>query len=105
MKRYIRSAVRPWKTKFTVHWLSPEGEDCLLGGANSLSAAGDIEKDQAQELFENPFETNKRKFLFLSNMYIWDETTQSVVEDYEADEYVDNLMSELDSRRHGRENW
>lgn len=99
MKRYIQSGVSPWKTKYTVHWISPDGKDCLLGGSNSIAGANQIARDQAKEIFENPWETDDRIFHFLENIYIVDVNTEEDVMDIETEEYIDNLMSEIDSRR------
>lgn len=95
MKRVIVSAVSPWKTKYTVHWLSPEGKDCLLGGSNSLEEAVHIGADQANELLENPWETDKRRLLFLENMYI---AEGDRVIDTELDDITDGMMSMISSR-------
>ena len=98
MKRWIHAAVRPWKVKYEVHWLSPDGKDCLLAGSNNLDEAVKLGEKQAQELFESPFETDDRKFLFLKEMYIYDKENDRVV-DTDLDDYTDNLMSEIDSRK------
>ncbi len=95
----VNAAVSTWKTRYRVHWISPEGEDYLLGGSKSFEEAQDIAKDQAFELFDSPFESNKRKFHFLDSIYIVD--TENGNEDamsYETEEYIDNLMSEIDSK-------
>ena len=99
----VKGAASPWKVKYEVHWISPEGKDCLLGGSNDINEANDIAIEQAKELFESPFETNERKFKFLESMYILDKDPWKVghSEDamlYEAEDVIDNLMSELDSR-------
>lgn len=95
MKRVIVSAVSPWKTKYTVHWLSPEGKDCLLGGSNSLEEAVQIGADEANELLENPWETDERRLLFLENMYI---AEGDRVIDTELDDITDGMMSMISSR-------
>ena len=95
MKRVIVSAVGPWKTKYTVHWLSPEGKDCLLGGSNSLEEAVQIGADEANELLENPWETDERRLLFLENMYI---AEGDRVIDTELDDITDGMMSMISSR-------
>ena len=97
MKRLIRSAVSPWKTKYRIYWMSPEGKNCLLGSSNSIKEAENIAREQAQGIFESPFETDERKFLFLQNLEIIDEENERLVET-EAEDYIDMLMSELDSR-------
>ena len=97
MKKWIHAAVKPWKVKYEVHWLSPDGKDCLLAGSNSLDEAVRLGENQADQLFVSPFETDNRKYLFLKEMYIYDKENDRVV-DTDLDEYTDNLMSELDSR-------
>lgn len=99
MKRLVRASYSPWKTRYSVHWISPDGRDCLLGGSNSLSEANRIAKEQADEIFESPWETDERKFRFLENMYILDNETESDDNmSFETEEYIDNLMSEIHSR-------
>lgn len=98
MKRWIHAAVSPWKTKYEVHWISPDGKDCLLGGSKTVEEANRIARDQAKQIFESPFETDDRKFHFLENLYVVDVDTEEDVMDIETDDYIDGLMSELDSR-------
>ena len=97
-RRKITAAVTPWKTRYEVHWVSPDGNDCLLGGSNSFDGAQKIALNQAQEIFESPFETDERKFHFLDNLYIWDMEADQEAMSYETEEQIDNLMSEIDSR-------
>lgn len=104
MKRWIHStnisaAVSPWKTRYEVHWISPDGKDCLLGGSKTFEGAQDIARDQADQIFDNPWETNERKFKFLENMYIYDaENGDEDAMSVETEEYIDNLMSEIHSK-------
>ena len=95
MKRVIKSSIYPWKTRYTVHWLSPDGKDCLLAGNNDLDKAVDSGIKQAKELLESPFETDERKMKLLEHMYIAD---GDKVIDTELDDITDGMMSELDSR-------
>lgn len=95
MKRVIKSSIYPWKTRYTVHWISPDGKDCLLAGNNTLEGAVESGVEQAKELLESPFETDERKMLFLQNMYVAD---GDKVIDTELDDITDGMMSELDSR-------
>lgn len=97
MKKWIHAAMRPWKVRYEVHWLSPDGKDCLLAGSNDLEEAVRLGKNQARQILESPFETDDRKYLFLKEMYIFDKVDQRVV-DTDLDDYTDNLMSKLDSR-------
>lgn len=95
MKRVIVSAVHPWKTRYTVHWMSPDGKDCLLGGTNNLEEAIQIGSDQVDELLDNPWETDERRLLFLENMYI---AEGDRVIDTDLDNIVDGVMSMISSR-------
>ena len=98
MKILIKASY-PWKTRYSVHWVSPDGKDCLLGGSNSLPEANRIARDQADEIFRNPWETGERKLHFLDTMYILDTETES--DDnmtYETEDYIGNLMFEISSR-------
>ena len=98
MKILIKASY-PWKTRYSVHWISPDGKDCLLGGSNSLPEANRIAKDQAAEIFKNPWETDERKLHFLDNMYILDTETESDDNiSFETEEYIGNLMFEISSR-------
>jgi len=94
----VDSSVSPWKTKYTVHWISPDGNDCLLGGSNSYEEADKIGVEQARHIFESPFETDQRKKLFLMNMYMYDEEEGKEIDGREMDDVADMLMSEIDSR-------
>lgn len=101
MKKMIKNAVSPWKTRYTLHWLSPDGRDCLLGGSNNLDEIISNGFEQVKELLENPWETDERRLLFLQNMNIIDEQTKEPMKDprvYDFEDYVDGTMSELDSR-------
>lgn len=95
MYRIIRSAVTPWKTRYTVHWLSPDGKDCLLAGNNTLEGAIQSGVNQVEDLLESPWETDERRLLFLENMYI---AEGDEVIDTELDDYVDGVMSMISSR-------
>lgn len=98
MKRWIHAAVNPWKTKYEVHWVSPDGNDCLLGGSKTIDGAQDIARNQADRIFDSPFETNERKLHFLDNLYIWDVENDEEAMLVDTEEYIDNLMSEIHSR-------
>ena len=88
------------KTAYEVHWQSPRtGYDCLLGGSNNISDANRIAKNQAKEIFDNPWETAEDKFKFLDSMYVLNTASEDAdCMDLETEEYVDNLMSQLDSQ-------
>ena len=99
MKRWIHAAVSPWKTRYAVHWISPDGKDCLLGGSKTSEGANEIAREQADHIFSSPWATNEDKFHFLESIYIYDsETGSEDAMDMETEDYIDNLMSEIDSR-------
>jgi len=91
----VYSAVGPWKTRYTVHWMSPDGRDCLLAGNNDLEEAVQSGINQVEELLDSPWETDERRLLFLENMYI---AEGDRVIDTELDDYVDGVMSFIQSR-------
>lgn len=91
MKRVIKSAsYMGYKYRYEVHWMTPSGEDKLLGGSKSLSGAEKIALDQLDHIYENPWETPQRKRLFIENCYIYDSeldadvTTDAVVDKEDA---------------------
>ena len=107
MKKYIKTSFSPHaatrtmmgKTRYNVHWISPDGQDCLLGGSATIDGANKIARDQADHIFDSPFETNERKMIFLENIYIVEKGKESSdCMDVDTEEYIDNLMSELHSR-------
>ena len=93
MKRYLTP------TLYEVHAQSPRtGFDCLLGGSTNLADANRIAKRQAKQLFESPWEAVEDKFKFLESIYVLNtESEHSDCMSYETEEYIDNLMSQLDS--------
>ena len=99
MKRYIKSAsFGGYKYQYEVHWVSPDGEDELLGASKTLKGAVDIAIRQINRVAENPFEEDERKYHFIDNTYIYDAKSDRVIDDYTLEEAQDNLMSMLDSR-------
>lgn len=100
MKRVIKASYGYYKTRYEVHWISPDGNDKLLGGSKTEEGANEIAQEQAKEIFESPWESDKRKFHFLENLYIVDTETEQDVETIDTADYIDSLMSELDSRMH-----
>lgn len=100
MKRYISSGFTPWKTRYQVHWVSPDGKDCLLGGSNDINKVNEMTMNQARSLFDSPWESKVRKLKFLDSLYVVDVETEEDAMSYEAEEYIDSLMSELESGMH-----
>ncbi len=98
MKKLIKASVVPWKVKYQVHWISPDGKDCLLGGSNNIEEANRIAEEQARELFESPFETPERKHHFLDSLYVVEVETEQDAMLTDTEDAIDSLMSELDSR-------
>lgn len=95
MKRYIKSAVNPWKTKYEVHWISPDGKDCLLGGSNNELEANQIARNQARQIFESPFETPERKVHFLDTIYIIENGIEYDAMTSETEASIEYLISKL----------
>lgn len=98
MKRMIRSSVSPWKVKYSVHWISPDGKDCLLGGSNSIEEANAIAKKQVIHIFDSPFETDERKLHFIENLYIVENDTERDAMLTDTEDFIDRYLSALDSR-------
>lgn len=95
MKILVKASY-PWKTRYSVHWISPDGKDCTIGGSNSVSEANRIAKEQAAEIFKNPWETDERKLHFLDSIYILDTETESDDNiSFETEEYIDKLISKI----------
>lgn len=94
----ITASVGPWKVKYQVHWISPDGNDCLLGGSNNIEEANRIAEEQARHIFESPFETPERKHHFLDTLYIVDLDTERDAMLTDTEDAIDSLMSELDSK-------
>ena len=100
MKKYIKSAnYGGYHFRYEAHWISPSGNDKLLGGSHTLKGAEQIAMNQAEELFNNPFEDDSRKLVFLESLYLYDSETDKDCTTYDLDDYVDRLMSEIDSRK------
>ena len=98
--RYIKSSnYCGYDFRYEVHWMTPSGQDKLLGGSHTLEGAQEIAFNQAQRIFESPWEDDNRKFLFLQNLYMYDSETQQECTTYDVEDYVDRLMSEIDSRK------
>lgn len=85
--------------RYSVYVIASDGRNIRLGGSKTLEGAEEIGINQAKQVFENPWMTNKEKFRYLENMYIADDDEEHEVSTYEFDDYVDGLMSELDSRK------
>ena len=100
MKIRINEAnLGPYKYRYEVR-----GNGILYGAAKDIKEAEQIMMDQAYDIFDSPWEDNRTKFRKLSAIHIVDSETGSTIgpttpDDYlTADDYVDNLMSELHSR-------
>lgn len=86
-----------YKYQYGVH-AHPQGRDITLGGSKTLDGAVEIAINQAQQLFENPWMSDKEKYDYLETMYIADDDAEEIVEPANFDDFVDELMSELHSR-------
>lgn len=88
-----------YKYVYGVHVINPKtGADQLLGGSKDLAGASRIAKDQAKQVFTNPWMSAQQKYDYLENMYISDDDKYVESGTAEFDDYVDELMSELDSK-------
>lgn len=91
----ITAAVNPWKVRYEVHWISPDGKDCLLGGANDIDEVNAIAINQANDLYDNPFETPERKVEFLLNLYIVATGTEEDAMLTSTEDYIDDLIRRI----------
>ena len=91
----ITAAVKPWKVQYEVHWISPDGKDCLLGGANDIDEVNAMAINQANELYNNPFETPERKVEFLLNLYIAATGTEDDAMLTSTEDYIDDLIRRI----------
>lgn len=100
MYRVIKSAsYMGYKYRYEVHWMTPKGEDKLLGASDDLNHAEKIALDNLDRIYESPFENDRNKLLFIENCYIYDaETDQEVTTDAVIDK-EDALMSMINSRK------
>lgn len=107
MKRYVKTSFSPHaaamqmvgKTKYEVHWITPDGEDCLLGGSPNIESANRIAMNQAERIFESPWESKENKFKILDSIYIYEKSSDRDGMLPDTYDYIDGLMSELHSRR------
>lgn len=84
------------KTKYKIRWISPDGNDCLLGGSNDYDEANNIAIEQAKELLNNPFESKERKSTFIKGIYIRNEETKEREElKEEAKQKLKGLIAKL----------
>ena len=91
----------PYRYRYEVNG-SVNGEKVLYGASKILDGAERIAKRHAFEIFDNPWETTNNKLRILANISIIDEETGKDVTTPEIEDYIDSLMSELDSRPKSR---
>ena len=91
----VKCAVVPYKTKYSCHWISPEGKDCLLGGSNDINDINETARKQAKHIFDNPWETNERKLHFLEELYVVEDSTERDAMLEETEDYINKLINEL----------
>lgn len=77
---------------------APNGTDKILAGSKTLEGAVSSGIKQAQQVFENPWMSNKEKFDYLNTMYLANDDEEEIVETEDFDNFIDNLMSELHSK-------
>ena len=83
--------------KFGVH-AHPQGRDIILGGSKTLEGAEQIAINQVDELLENPWMSDKEKFDYMDTIYIANDAEEVEVDAPNFDDYVDGVMSEINSR-------
>lgn len=83
--------------KFSVN-AYPNGRNILLGGSDTTEGAEKIAINQAQQVFENPWMTDKEKYDYIKTIYIVDDENEEEANTIEFDNYTDELLSELSSR-------
>ncbi len=93
MKRYLTPAM------YEVHWKSPrKGIDYLLGSSTNIAGANSIAKRQAKRLVDTPWEPAEDKVTCLKSMYVLNiESGDRDCMDLSTEEYVDNLISQLEA--------
>ena len=100
MKKYIKSAnLGPYKYRYSVKATTPEGRQYLLGASKDVDGASDIAMHQADEIFDNPWMDESEKFQRLESIVIVDDDTKTDVTPADVEDYIDALMSEINSRR------
>jgi len=102
LKKYVRTAnYGPYKYRYEIRTISPyTGKSVLRGASRSLINANEICIRQADAIFDNlVFDGPENTFKFLDNLYIYDAVDKKEVEmDLDTEAYIDELMSECDSR-------
>ena len=88
----------PYNYVYGVHVIGHDGRDRTLGGADTLEAAEKIGINQAKHVMENPWMTDAEKMRYFENMYISNDDKEIEVDTIDFENYLDNMMSELDSR-------
>lgn len=88
-----------YKYVYGVHVINPKtGVDQLLGGSKDLAGASRIAKDQAKQVFTNPWMSAKQKYDYLENMYISDDDKYVESGTAEFDDYIEKLLSKLEKQ-------
>lgn len=88
-----------YKYVYGVHVINPKtGADQLLGGSKDLADASRIAKDQAKQVFTNPWMSAKQKYDYLENMYISDDDKYVESGTAEFDDYIEKLLSKLEKQ-------
>lgn len=91
-------AAPPFETKYSVHWISPEGKDCTLAGSDSIEDVQSQAKNQARQIYNSAFETDERKIHFLENIYIVEDETERDAMLTDTEDYINRLISKIESR-------
>lgn len=84
-----------YKYRYEVHYSTNEKLDVLFGASKTVEGANNIALNCARNIFSNPWESNVEKFNIIDSIYIIDSETEEDVMSIDTEEYLDNLMSEL----------
>lgn len=85
--------------RYAVHYIGHDGRDILFGASAHLEDANEMAERCALGIFESPWESDKSKFRILDSIYVYDgDTGNADMMNYQTEEYIDNLMSQLDSQ-------
>jgi len=88
-----------YKFRYGVHYIGRDGRDILFGASAHLEDANEMAERCALGIFESPWESAESKFRILDSIYVYDgDTGDADMMSYQTEEYIDNLMSQLDSQ-------
>ena len=87
----------PYKYRYETHWIN--GRDVLLGASKTKDGAENIAYNQIEDILGNPWENDRNKYKIIDSLYIYDsENDDDDAMSMELEDYIDSILSELDSR-------